>query len=94
MPIIPKRTFSGLFETELGESDKAFYNRYLRKSYNDYKLMYCSGENLQIHYQIEDKSKPEQVFDCKDKTPDYFFEQKYLKYKQKYLQLKKSLNIN
>jgi hypothetical protein len=64
-----------------------FYKEMKNGSYR----MRCEGEDIQLYYEIEDKSEIEQVFNCKDKDEEYFYAGKYKKYKQKYLELKKIL---
>jgi hypothetical protein len=55
--------------------------------------MNCSGKDLQIYYKRVG-TDTENIFDCSVITQEETYRQKYLKYKTKYIQLKKQFGLN
>jgi hypothetical protein len=62
-----------------------------RDIYEDKLRMDCSKTNMQIYYKEEGKDL-EEVFDCSTISSIDSYRKKYMKYKQKYLQLKNKIN--
>jgi hypothetical protein len=112
-PLEFKKSFLTLFP-QLEGNITGFYKSFAKINDIDSKqkfdsskhMMSCSNYQLKIYYQIDDKTEPEQVFDCSDKDSSWFWDdciqdeikkvnsssyKKYLKYKQKYLNLKAHL---
>jgi hypothetical protein len=90
LPLVPARNIRTIYEIS-GFYHQSYINNGIID--NTKSRMDCQSKNLQIYYKAENTTE-EYMFNCLELSSAITFEQKYLKYKAKYLQLKKQFNLN